>query len=513
VDRTTGRITGSDTPAAVLFRDAGGRLRPVAPFLEVWYQAADEGMLEPLTKQQLDDLAATLEWRVQSANLKAFRRTGDPKDRIEAVVDWFQDHGLKPMTGQCANFKDGKSIPLGTVQYIDPQSPGFPEIRLRFTPPAGKVYGPNPPASDPNVVDDVYDGTRGTWLGHVDDFNDPTQPVPTAPAQIFYGHTEGAGPDPLWVSNGYLDDASDGIVEVRLRFGGKELTSFARISAGPPAFAPDSFHVRTVADDLEQIAFGPVVTGPVSVGEATDIIHRGLEAVRLFNTAAGNDSFFPGRQVSNMPGHDTRWGRAREPVFPPARTDAKAVRQLHEGVIERLASGDNSGVAEILRAPDRVGDLNNAGRRKMPGMMRGSDGFHLALTRRQADTLRKLGASVTPPVTASPEANMLKLIDTFFSRRNRHLGIQVDATHTLADLFSDKPALLNYLRTGVAKGDEAGTLAGKPLIVPGKPDESALVLLIRTPGHPMNIPYTTTIIADTGKTGLQALEEWISSLS
>ena len=97
---------------------------------------------------------------MHTANIKAFRRTGDPNDRVDAVVDWFSDHAAKPITGTCPNFKTGKSIVFGTVQFIDPTSAGFPEIRLRFTPPAGKVFGPKPPPGDPNVVDDVYDGTR-----------------------------------------------------------------------------------------------------------------------------------------------------------------------------------------------------------------------------------------------------------------------------------------------------------------------------------------------------------------
>ena len=396
VDVDTGKITGVSTPAAVQFRDANGKIKPVAPFLEVWFQPADGAPLEPLTQQQLDALGAIVEWRVHSANLKAFRRTGDPNDRIEAVVDWFGDHTAKPLVGSCPNFKAGKTITFGSVQYLDPTSPGFQEIRLRFTPAAGKVFGPNPAANDPNVVDDVYDGSRGRWLGHVDDFSDPTQPVPTAPAQIYYGHTEGAGPNPMWVSNGYLDDASDGIVEARVRFGAVQLTSYARISAGPPAFAPDSFHVRTVADELEQIALGPIVPGTVSLGEAVDIVQRALDTIRLFNTAAGNDNFFPTRRVSNMAGHDTGLGRAREPIFPAARADAKNVRQLHENVMEQVAGGDTTGVPERLRAADKAGDLSNAGRRKMPGMMRGSDSLHLALTRRQVAIIRAVPAPANP---------------------------------------------------------------------------------------------------------------------
>ncbi|QEL13646.1 hypothetical protein [Limnoglobus roseus] len=510
VDRATGKITGAALPAAVRFRDADGKIKPVAPFLEVWFQPTEAAPLEPLTKDHLGELTATVEWRVNTANRKAFRRTGDANDRIEAVVDWFGDHAVKSIVGTCPNFKANKSIPFGTVQYIDPDSAGFPEVRLRFTPPAGKVYGPT--AGDPNVVDDVYDATRGQWRGHVDEFGVPGKPVPTAPGSIFFGHLEGSGPNRMWVSNGYLDDASDGIVEVRVRFGAKELTAFARISAGPPTFAPDTFHLRTVADDLEQIALGPVFTGPVPIGEAVDIIHRGLETVRLFNTAAGNDNF-PTRPVSNMPRHDTGFGRARETIFPPGRADAKMVRQLHEGVVEQVAGGDASSVGGILRSPEKAGDLSNAGRRKMPGMMRGSDGLHLALTRRQAATLRGVQPPAPPPAAATPEANMLKMIDHFFNRRNRHLGIMIDATRTLAELFSDKPALLNYLRTASSKGDEAGPLAGQRLIVPGNPDGSALVQLIRTPTHPMNGPLTTGTVADTGKTGLTILTEWIQSLS
>ena len=53
-------------------------------------------------------------------------------------------------------------------------------------------------------------------------------------------------PAPSWlndnkaVSRGYLDDACDGTVEVRLRLkDGNELTATARICAAPPALAPE----------------------------------------------------------------------------------------------------------------------------------------------------------------------------------------------------------------------------------------------------------------------------------
>jgi hypothetical protein len=512
VDTASGRITGATTPAAVKFRDPQGRIKPVAPFLEVWAQLEEGGPLQPLTRQHLDDLGAKVEWHVQVANVKVVRRTGDQNDSVTATVDWFGDHAPHALEGTSPHFKPNKTIPFGSVQFIDPASPNFPEIRLRFTPPAGKVYGPNPPAQDPNVADDVYNAGSGggSWVGYFD--GKPGTPPPTSPGSIFFGHLEGQGDSRTWVSNGYLDDACDGVVQVRVTFAGQVRTAYARISAGPPSFAPDSRHVRTVADELEQLSRGPTVAGTPDRAAAVDIVRRALETVRLMNTAAMNGNPTP-RPVSNMAGHDNRLGRALQPIFPTGIADAKEVRALHEGALTRLASGDASGIADLLRAYDQAGDLSDRGRRKMPGMMRGSDGLHLALTRRQVALVRAVGMPAVAPVPASPEQNMFKLIDFFAGRRNRHLGIPLDGGRTLADLFGDKSALLNYLRTAKAKGDRAGSLRDRPLVVAGNPDQSAFVLLLRSPDHPMNGPFTTETIDDTGKTGLAIVEDWVRSLA
>ena len=73
-------------------------------------------------------------------------------------------------------------------------------------------------------------------------------------------------PAPTWLNNnvaisrGYLDDACDGFVEVRLKLAdGRTLDAAARICAGPPAVVPDALFVRTLADDLEQVIDGPEV--------------------------------------------------------------------------------------------------------------------------------------------------------------------------------------------------------------------------------------------------------------
>jgi hypothetical protein len=73
-------------PDRIKFRD-GPKIRPVAPFLEVFARTSEE-TLEPLTLQLFDSeklSPATISWRVQVANLKIFRRTADCSDRIEAT--------------------------------------------------------------------------------------------------------------------------------------------------------------------------------------------------------------------------------------------------------------------------------------------------------------------------------------------------------------------------------------------------------------------------------------------
>lgn len=145
-----GAIVETFEPTTLRFTE-GAAVRPVAPFLELW--ALVDGKLEALTTQMLRDDGLTpddVRWRVQVANLKAARRTGDPNDRIEADSREFGDHAIHALDGTCENFWPGKRIPFGHVQYIRPSDP-HPQIRLRFTPGPGHVYGASetPPTRRP----------------------------------------------------------------------------------------------------------------------------------------------------------------------------------------------------------------------------------------------------------------------------------------------------------------------------------------------------------------------------
>ncbi len=386
VDRASGEITGVEIPAEVRFKDDTGAIHPVAPFLEVWARTSRD-VLEPLTVDLLaaEGLSpADVSWTVRVGNIKAYRRTGKDGDQIHAEAGPFSDHAVQPLRGHAGNFKPGKTLPLGSVQYLKP-TPGFPEIRLRFTPAEGKVYGPDP--HDPNTVDDVYDAHKGTWKGYTEASSGA---LLTNPAQIFAGKAVGENG---WQSFGYLDDECDGIVEVHLTAGGRPLSAFARIGAGPPAFAPDSFPVRTVADELEQALLGPrVAAHDVPSAEAEEIVRRAFETVRLMNTAVMNGNVVDSQidVASTMVRQDTGdFGRRFEPIMYTSLVDSLTVLNLHQSVFTALRSGTAPWFPDLLRRHDQIGDLSSVGRRKMPALMRGADGRYMALTRRQVDTVRK----------------------------------------------------------------------------------------------------------------------------
>lgn len=384
VDPATGSLSLKDTPFQVRFRDEEGRIRPVAPFLELWAREAGDEDLAPLTTSLLEECglnASDVCWRVEVGNIKAFRRTGDPNDQIHADSGFFSDHQSKSLNGSCKNFVDRASIPYGSVRYIAPNEV-FPAIRLRFTPAKGLVYGPVGEDSDPNVHAAVYDSLKGKWKGYFDASGAGIDArLVTNPGNVYAGYQDDT-PAQNWISRGYLDDECDGFVTAQLG----ALNAFARIAAGPPNFAPDSLPIRTIADELEQALEGPALTAPVTAADledVRDIVHRALDTVRLMNTTVMNTT---SRGMARMDALDV--SRALEPIFDPTLVDSAALRGRHERVLLSLESGTLTWFASVLREYDRTGDLTAAGRHKMPVMMRGADGRYLALTRRQLDKVR-----------------------------------------------------------------------------------------------------------------------------
>ncbi|MBK8256621.1 MAG: hypothetical protein IPK82_28615 [Polyangiaceae bacterium] len=424
VDDDSGAITGVRTPEKFEPR-TGKHIRPVAPFLEVWARLEGDDHFQQLTTELLkaNGLSAEdLAWTVRVANLKAERRTGDAGDRVEATVGPFSDHALHTLDGHSPNFLSAdRVLVFGNVRFIRPTA-AHPEIRLRFTPAKGLIYGPKLTAeeikemreADPSVhnlhiVPDelaVYDKSKGWWK-----FSIPPG-VRNADPSIdkFYNETLPPAlfaiipPGPTWLNNnvavsrGYLDDACDGTVEVALTLAdGTRLSAVGRIVAAPPAVVPDALFVRTLADDLDQAIFGPDVPRTedeaITRARAEEILRRGFETVRYLNVSVMNGNPVQGRDpldIDTMPAEEAfDVYRSERPVFAPETVDTLAIMALHQRVYTALRAGAAPWFPVLLRKPEDVGDFTDIGRRKMPALMAGADGNYLALTRRQIDTVAR----------------------------------------------------------------------------------------------------------------------------
>lgn len=406
VDEDGGHISRAYRPDRIRFRD-GDLVRPLAPFLEVFAQTSDNE-LQPLSFELLQSTGLepnAVSWSVEVANLKIFRQTGDPNDRIFAKIDSFNDHVVHDLRGTCNNFLVGKYIPFGKVRYIRPTEE-FPELRIRFTPAQGKVYGSSTKRFDleqGKEIDDpvfdghgdrvVYDTTKGKWLGFQSDVNSATL---TNPSDIYQGYW--LDQNKLPISWGYIDDVCDGRVFVELTLNnGRRLRASACIGSCMPDFAPDSNPIRTVADEIEQLICGPEIDDrEVLIEEAAEIVRRALETVRLMNTVAMNGNTVEGRVniAHTLVTQDTNnYGRQYAPIMASSLVDNLAVRTLHERVYAALLAGCAPWFSKVLRQPEEIGDLSDQGRRKMPPMLRGADGRALALTRRQISKIVKAALS------------------------------------------------------------------------------------------------------------------------
>jgi hypothetical protein len=421
IDERTGEVAGTRIPETVEFK-RNGKMRPVAPFLEVFAQTDPDPSkpLEPLTLALLAEHGlgeGDVKWCVTVANRKVVRRTNNLNDLVAADTGWFSSHDSRRLEGHCKNFiAADRFIDFGRVRYIKPNQK-FPQIRLRFTPAQGLIYGPDvgvesahgaPLRYQVPTEQQIYDQSKG-WLLFAS--SPVSRPKTGADRQtkVFYNETLPPSlfaifpPAPPWLNNdkavsrGYLDDACDGFVEARLTLkDGNQLDASARICAAPPVVVPDSLFVRTLMDDLEQVIEGPEISAnePYEVirAKAEDIVRRAYETVRLMNVAVMNGNAPEGRpplSIDTKPADEAgNTDRLERPVLTPATVDTLAIMTLHQQVFAALRSGAMPWFLRILRQPEEVADFTNEGRRKMPALMCGADDNYLALSRRQIDTIR-----------------------------------------------------------------------------------------------------------------------------
>jgi len=515
VGERSGEIEAVRIPTLPLQFKIGDKIRPVAPFLEVFAIVENdkkEDGLVPLTVDLLDhnDFSVKdVSWTITVANRKVVRRTGDkndvvttdrevnkktgqPVDRNDVLAEdkvvqkvVVADHDIKTLHGYCNNFESAHEnfIVFGQVRFIKPNAK-HPEIRLRFTPARGLIYGPTskpgrrpsdseasnhgPPLYAIPANQDIYDPEKGIWAGYQDvsehpepcdkddaklkdwkprrnriwddnnwsrDFDNETLPPglfainPPAPSWLY---------DNVAISRGYLDDACDGFVEVRIARPGEDpdqntLRATARICSGPPAMAPDSLFVRSLADDLDQVLFGPEVRKEESTEEepaeitrarAQDIVRRAFETVRFMNVAVMNGNAFKGRpalSLDSMPEEEAAdTERAIRPVMHPGAVDTKAITALHQQAYAALRAGTAPWFKQLLRRPDEAADFTDRGRRKMPALMCGADNNYLALTWRQIHTIEKAASDPPPSAESKPAAVSHRLTPRNLSAQIHH---------------------------------------------------------------------------------------------
>ncbi|WP_074125204.1 hypothetical protein [Bradyrhizobium sp. NAS96.2] len=313
-------------PDEIDFKDELGRIRPVAPFFELWakMQSREGGTVDvPVTLDLLKHLGATphnVSYEITLANHKAARRAADSACAFSARVMVAGDNhrrqellAFSPHTaGQEPLVRPERPIPLGTFQVIRPvpnkdEGRGVDRsiLRVRFTPPAGLVYGPptavNGPA--PQVMPGVYEAA-GIQFGRVHEIVPPERRI-LNPATMWSryimmnGHFEDPQPqdgyDGAAVGNfqswGCVDDTSDGLIVATLAVHGRRFRAAARVFSSPPDFAPDRRPFFSIGDDIADRELPPLPTVDaetfkVSKEEIVDLFHRAFETASLFNLDA-----------------------------------------------------------------------------------------------------------------------------------------------------------------------------------------------------------------------------------
>lgn len=356
------------------------------------------------------------------ANLKAFQFTLSEGDRLECEqtitgnVTAKVPLALTAESGTPAQrlLPGGASIPVGAVQVARP-STDIPEIRLRFYPPKGLVYGPS------NLRERIAaDTDPGEWR----DFDLPGRLIlnpdahwpnyrlgePVGPPFIPQdGRKTPGGIHALFPSNsvslGLVDDVTDGIVECSVA----GLTASARVAVGPPDFAPDRRHIVSIQDGLADRTDRAGMRA-ADLEELDDLVRDLFERALETSDAMNKDTELDRRHSVNEPvgqrmpratgdrdelAINTIWPTHDEYAPAAHRADALPVsflgRRKHrrytalEYLRDRLRD-DPQLIDTWIRRPL---DEFQAFDRRMPPLMRGSHGGPMNITRRQYEMLQR----------------------------------------------------------------------------------------------------------------------------
>lgn len=358
---TTGELEKLPDEDVVLFRDEHG-IRPLCPFFEL--HGRDNQGDGPVTPERLARHGLSLEdlrWSLDHANLKAFVMTGATGDRIEAKLDlagdsfdraplvgWSPEGAVNPLVPRA-----GRGIAMGALQPVRP-STAFPEVRVRFFAPAGKIFAPtnsqrridavrgdlvtrltrlligrsagNPAWEDfALAAEDCFLNPQAAWPRHrmlthenlwkalprlLRDWRalkalltrsqlsellrrlaGPLTDVGKLPPGL-YAHVQADGA--FLSSLGMVDDMGDGILRCRIG----DLCANARIVVCPPDFAPDRRSPVSIADVLADKSGRADVRDETWLGNddaileaVDDLLERAFETESMMNLDVINELF------------------------------------------------------------------------------------------------------------------------------------------------------------------------------------------------------------------------------
>lgn len=409
-----GTVT-SGIQSEITFKDPQG-FKPVCPFFELHGEWNIETGVEtgPITPQVLAKFGLTikdLQWKVEVANLKSHHYTLEKGDRIVASLELTGDvterqflHGISPQDTQQPLATVDKPVPLGSIQLTRPTDE-FPEIRLRFTPAKGAVYGPT------NLKQRLEShnqrvGDASSWKN----FELPPEQLilnPEASWCKFVANEDArTNPSGLYaaendrrISLGLVDDVGDGVISCTIT---GVAPAKARIVVAPPDYAPDRRPVTSLADGLSDRIIRDDVLDPTYVddldltaAEVRDLLERVLETMEGMNLDYQNNrARRENRNIAidqSLPPEE-----AEDKAFPPMESLlgrplplTEFGRQRHRRfisleVFEDMLRERPELIAKWIREPmteERYYD------RKMPALMRGSDRYPMHITRRQYQLL------------------------------------------------------------------------------------------------------------------------------
>jgi hypothetical protein len=437
-------------PETLTFRD-GEVIRPVCPFFELWawvgdpQQSVAQWTAVPLTPSLLQqngmttaDVVATLEL----VNAKAARRRNNPDLRFGAfpalklaadVLTPVPVRGVSPPSAERPMVPRGRSIPMGSLRFIRsvPQPhPGSTAwdttvnveiLRLRFTPPAGRFYGP-PEAALPRQEDGrsaavpfenaFLDPGAGWFNRPTLGLDDPSDTYDTVNDAELRG-----------ASLGVVDDTSDGRLSISLQLSnGKIMTAHATLLVGPPDFVPDRRPFLSLADEInDRMSDGSrseSLDAEATSAWVEDLFERISETVSLMNVdfwrrqhaktltaeetgdAIAGDGLDDGRAMGardRLRNPDLKIGTAVPgndplPLSTHARSRHRTLSDLVE--LEQFVRSHPGRLKSLVRAAFEVGADEGPGNgaqelttMRMPPFMRNSNAQPLTLSAWQYETL------------------------------------------------------------------------------------------------------------------------------